>query len=227
MSEGNMRRSTWKLLFRCLLAAAILAGCQTKKSILLEDTLCEPPCWQKITPGKSSSDEAYQILSGLPFLHTAPLATPKRIDDFRSYDSWNFQKNMRERGGVITYFNDTVAYMEFDVRGTLKIGEMIDFYGKPELLSVISGWNDSRWLEVRWIYPDKGVLITHFDHNWRPEGNYASITPDLPVYDVYYFDPELYDTLVETVFFSPTRREVVQESIRPWVDYGPVPYTEE
>jgi len=117
--------------------------------------------------------------------------------------------------------------MEFDVRGTLKIAKMIDFYGKPELVSAISGWNDSRWLDVCWIYPSQGILITHFDHNWRPEGNYASITPDLPVYEIYYFDPELYDTLVETVFFGLTRREVVQESIRPWVDYGPVPNTEE
>jgi hypothetical protein len=32
---------------------------------------------------------------------------------------------------------------------------------------------------------------------------------------------------LETVFFSPARQEVVQESIRPWVDYGLVPYTEE
>jgi hypothetical protein len=222
-----MRRPTWKLLFSCLLAAAILAGCQVKRSILLEDALCEPPCWQKITPGSSSSEEAYQILSGLSFLHTTPLATPKRINDFRSYDSWNFQKNIRERGGVITYFNDTVAYMEFDVRGTLRIGKMFDFYREPQLLSVISGWNDSRWLRVCWIYPDEGILITHFDHNWRPEGNYANITPDLPVYDVYYFDPDLYDTLVETVFFQLTKSEVVQASIQPWVDYGPVPYTEE
>ena len=77
------------------------------------------------------------------------------------------------------------------------------------------------------MYPDEGILITHFDHNWRPKGNYASITPDLPVYDVYYFDPDLYVTLVGTVFFQLTKPEVVKKSIQPWVDYGPVPYTEE
>lgn len=227
MSEGNVYRSTWKPLIYCLLAAVILAGCQAKKSILLEDTLCELPCWQNITPGRSSSEEVYQILSNLPFLDTSPLATPRKIDDFRSYDSWNFQKNLRELGGRITYFNGIVTYMAFYISGEIRIGEMIAYYGKPELLSVISGWNDSRWLEVRWIYPDKGLLITHFDHNWRPEGNYARITPDLPVYDVYYFDPDLYGTLVETVFFDLTKQEIVQESIQPWVDYAPVPYTEE
>lgn len=227
MSEGNMHQPTWKLLFSYLLAAAILTGCQAKTSILLEDTLCEPPCWQNITPGVSSSEDALNTLRETTLLASTPSAVPRKIDDVWSYSSWNFQKNIRERGGVITYFTDTVAYMEFDVRGTLKIANMIDFYGKPELVSAISGWNDSRWLRVCWIYPDEGVLIKYFDHNWRPEGNYASITPDLPVYDVYYFDPDLYDTLVETFFFGLTKQEVVKKSIQPWVDYGFVPYTEE
>ena len=221
-----MLRYTRKLLLSCILAAIIMAGCQGKNSILLEETLCEPPCWQNIQPGSSSSEYTYQILSNLQFLDTAPLATPRKIDDFRSYDSWNFKRNKREMGGRITYFNDTVAIMEFYVSGEIRISEMIAFYGEPELLSVITGWNDSRWLEVSWIYPTQGVLITHFDHNWRPKQNYASITPDLPVYDVYYFNPELYDLLMDTEFF-PFTYDVVKENIQPWVGYGLAPYTEE
>lgn len=227
MSEDNMRRLTWKLLFGSLLATVILAGCQAKKSILLEDTLCEPPCWQNIVPGVSSSEDALNTLRETTLLASTPSAVPRKIDDVWSDSSWVFLDSLSEELGWITYFNDRVAYIQFHVNNNLRIGEMINFYGKPELFSVISGWNDSRWLEVRWIYPAKGVLVTHFDHNWRPEGNFASITPDLPVNDVYYFDPDLYDTLVETVFFQLTSQEVVQESIQPWVDYGPVPYTEE
>jgi hypothetical protein len=223
----NMRRPTWKLLFACLLAAAILAGCQAKKSILLEETLCKPPCWQNIQPGVSSSEDVLKILRETRLLASTSSDVPRKIDDVRSDSSWIFIDSLSEESGRITYFNDRVAYIRFHVNNNLRIGKMIDFYGEPKLLSVISGWNDSRWLEVRWIYPTRGILITHFDHNWRPEGNYASITPDLPVYDVYYFDPDLYDTLVETVFFDLTKQEVVKKSIQPWVDYGPVPYTEE
>ena len=222
-----MRRLIWKLLLCCLLATAILAGCRAKKSILLEDTLCEPPCWQNIIPGFSSSEDALVILRGTSLLASTPSALPRKIDDFRSYNSWNFQKNMRERGGVITYFNDTVAYIEFDVRGAFRIGEMIDYYGEPELFSAISGWHDSRWLRVCWIYPTQGILITHFNHNWRPSGEYARLSSNLPVDDVYYFDPDLYDLLVETVFFQLTRLEVVQASIQPWVGYGLVTFVQE
>lgn len=227
MSEGNMRRLSWKLLFFCLLAAAILAGCQAKKSILLEDTLCPYPCWQNITPGVSSREDALKILRETTLLASTPSAIPRKIDNVQSDSSWVFIDSLSEESGRITYFNDRVAYIRFHVNNNLRLGEMIDYYGEPELLSVISGWNDSRWLEVGWIYPTQGVLIIHFDHNWRPKGNYASITPDLPVYDVYYFDPNLYDTLVETVFFQLARPEIIQESILPWVDYGLVPYTEE
>lgn len=222
-----MHRLTWKLLFSFLLASVLLAGCQAKKSVLLEDTLCEPPCWQNIQPGVSSSEDALNTLRETTLLASTPSAVPRKIDDVQSDSSWVFIDSLSEGSGRITYFNDRVAYIQFDVNNNLRIGKMIDFYGKPELVSAISSWYDSKWLRVCWIYPSQGVLITHFDHNWRPEGNYASITPDLPVYEVYYFDPELYDTLVETVFFQLTKQEVVQESIRPWVDYGLVSYAEE
>jgi hypothetical protein len=223
----NVRRATCKLLLSCLLAVAIQAGCQAKKSILLEETLCEPPCWQNIQPGVTSSEDVVKILRETKILASTPSAVPRKIDDMRSDSSWIFIDSLSEESGRITYFNDRVAYIRFHVNNNLRIGKMIDFYGEPELLSVISGWNDSRWLEVRWIYPTQGVLITHFEHNWRPKGNYANITPDLPVYEVYYFDPNLYEILVKTVFFQLTKQDIIQQSIQPWVDYGLVPYTEE
>ena len=222
-----MRRTTWKLLFSCLLTAAILAGCQVKKSILLEEILCEPPCWQNIQPGISSSKDVLKTLRETRLLASTPSVVPRKIDDVRSDSSWIFIDSLSEESGRITYFNDRVAYIQFHVNNTITIGKMIDFYGEPEFISVITGWEDSRWLRICWIYPSQGIILTHFDHNWRPKENYASITPDLPVYDVYYFDPNLYDTLVETVFFQLTKQEVVKKSIQPWVDYGLVPFTEE
>jgi len=227
MIESDLyRRGLCPLVF-LLLAAAILAGCQPKKSILLEDTLCQYPCWQNIQPGVSSSEDALNILRGATFLAATSSAIPRKVDDVRSYSSWGFIDGLSETSGRITYFDNTVAYIEFDVLGNLRIKEMIAYYGEPELISVITGWGDSRWLMVYWIYPDKGVLITHFDHSWRPSGEYARITPELPVDRVYYFDPALYDTLVKTVFFESTDQEVVQKSIQPWGDFGLVPFVEE
>jgi hypothetical protein len=217
----------WKQFTTFLVLLASLAGCQAKQSVLLENTLCQYPCWQKIRPGITSSEDALEILQRSPFLDSPPSSAPRKIDDVRSASSWVFAKNILEVSGGITYFNDTVAYIEFDVIGNISIHEMIKYYGKPEFISVITGREDSRWLRVCWIYPDAGVLITHFDHRWQPSGGFARITPDLPVYRVYYFDPDLYDILAKTVFFQLARQKVVKESIQPWVDYGLVPFVEE
>jgi hypothetical protein len=175
----------------------------------------------------SSSDDALRILRETNLLASTPSAVPRKVDDVRSASSWVFIQNISETSGGITYYNNVVAYIEFDVMDNLKVGQLINYYGEPELLSVISGWHDSRWLRVCWIYPEIGVLITHFNHNWRPLGEYARLTPNLPVYRVYYFDPDLYDILVETVFFQITTLEVVQASLQPWVDYSLVPYVSE
>jgi hypothetical protein len=209
-----------------LIIVTFLAGCQNKKSILLQDNLCKYPCWQNIQPGSSTGEETIQILSQLPFINSPPSVVPRKIDNAFSYTSWNFQNSILEDGGWVAFFKEKVAYIRFDVNNHIRVADLIGYYGKPELLSVISGMADSRWMRISWIYPTQGVLITYFDPSWKPKGNYVDIKPDLPVYDVYYFDPNLYDRLLETVFFSPAKPDVILKSIQPWSDYGLIPYTE-
>ena len=48
-----------------LLLELLLAGCQATPAhpSLFENPVCEPPCWEKITPGGSTKGEALAILS--------------------------------------------------------------------------------------------------------------------------------------------------------------------
>jgi hypothetical protein len=203
-----------------------VTGCATEKSILTQETTCPYPCWQNIQPGVTTSDEAIQFLLQMPFIDSKPSASPRKIDDVRSYNSWTFQKNIREMGGGITYFNDLVAYIDFDVINKTKINEMVAYYGNPELISVISGQADIQWLKVSWIYPKQGVLIMHFNPHWRLKGTNVDITPNLKIDRVYYFNPDLYETLFENVFFSPYSLDAIQQSIQKWEGYGYYDYVE-
>lgn len=127
----------------------------------------------------------------------------------------------------ITVYNigDSVGLLNFAVSRNIRIDEMIDYYEEPELILVVSGMSDSRWLNVFWIYPSKGVILVLFDSWWKPEGSMVEITPKMKVSYVYYFDPDAYETLLQReILLSPYYLEFVQKNILPWEGYGLVPY---
>ena len=129
--------------------------------------------------------------------------------------------------GITVYsIDNSVGLLQFDTNRNVSIDEMLVFYGEPELILVVSGMSDSRWLNVFWIYPSKGVILELFDSWWKPEGNMVEITPKMKVSDVYYFDPNAYETLLKReILLSPYDLELVQKSIIPWKGYGSVPYS--
>jgi hypothetical protein len=155
-----------------------------------------------------------------------PSVTPQNIIGSYSYTGWNFRKDILEEGGWIALFNDKVVYIEFDINDHMKVNDLITYYGKPKFISVISGWADTRWLQVSWIYPEQGVILKHYQTFWSPDGNQVRITQDTPVSEVYYFDPSSYDSLLESRIFQMVKKEIVLKSIQPWTDFGLVSYTD-
>jgi hypothetical protein len=203
-----------------------MQGCKSKESILIQNTTCQFPCWQNIQPGKSTGEETIRILSKSSFIDSPPSVIPQNIPNIVSYTSWNFNKNIREEGGWIAFLNDKVTYILFDENNHVKIAEMIDFYGKPETVSLISGQSENQWLQIVWIYPQKGVLIVHFVPFWNPIPTGVNITPNLSVNDIYYFDPNMYDDLLEEMFRNGIDLITIEQSMQTWNDYGKYHYTE-
>ncbi len=223
-----MRSNRLLLCFYWLLAAAILSGCVEKRSVLMDDPVCQYPCWQNITPGRTTFVQAVEILSQSMFFDSKGFSpTPSQIIEAYGYSSWVFTKSVREMGLVLYNIDDYVVLLDFSVSRNIHIEEMMDFYGEPELISVISGTAGSRWLDASWIYPSKGVVISLFDYRWKPEGAYARITPEMDIFDVYYFDTDAYESLMEKGMIIHNYWDIIQKSIQPWNGYGLVPYVEE
>ncbi len=209
-----------------MLVASSQSGCENKKSILLDDTLCQVPCWQNIYPGKSTFSQAVEILSHLPFINPTGFSpTPAQIIERYGYSSWTFSKNSKEVGMTVYNIDNSVGLLQFDTNRNISIGTMLDFYGEPKSIFVVSGMSDSRWLNAFWVYPEKGVILELFDPRWKFEGKMVDITPKMKVSDVYYFDPDAYESLLEReILLSPYEWSIVQKNILPWEGYGLVPY---
>ncbi len=211
----------------CTIICFFIAGCQQRQSVIINNTVCHFPCWQNIYPGKTTSEEAKIILQELSILATKPADSPIQIDKVLSYDSFNFVNTVSEEGAYIFFRNDIVAYIIFFTHKNTTIGDMVNYYGTPEYVSITSGWQDSRWLNVSIIYPSQGVVINHYDDSWKPKDNKARVTQNLSVFKVYYFDPNLYDLLIDTEFLNITNIDIIHKSIQPWTGYGYFPFFEE
>jgi len=206
----------------------MLSGCVEKSSVLMDDSTCQYPCWLNIIPGQTSFAQSVEIVSKSLLFDTNRFSpTPGQIVEEYGYSSWLFIKNVRELGLTIYDIDGYVVLLDFAINRNIQIEEMINYYGEPQYISVISGTEDTRWLDVSWIFPSKGVVISLFDPWWKPEGEFARISPELDVSYVYYFNPEDYELLMEKEMLVHNTQDIVIKSIQPWDGYGLFSYVEE
>lgn len=225
MSMNSSKRSRWHTSAPLRVAAVIavmLTACQPRPSIILTDTSCVPPCWRQIEPGRSTIREALTALSAIPELDT-PVDDIAAVEQ-RGYEGWLFTSRVRESSGSVHFVGDRVTLIWFTLRNPLRLEELISRFGEPEQVSAISGWADSRWLNIAFLYPEKGVIARHLDVRFWPETRPAVIRPDLPIAEVIYFDPNLYDELLRSRDLIPEDYEIILGSLRPWRGFGETPY---
>lgn len=215
--------SFFTLLLSITIIIGFSSGCQKKTSVLLQDTMCKYPCWQNINPGVTSGMELIDILSKLQFVDSPPTSVVKS-NPGESYTSWVFKKGYNEGAARVVLLNDKVAYIEFVNIHQIQVGDLIANYGKPEIISAISDWADSRWLKIYWIYPKQGVIFTFWEGNWRSNDNIVNIIPSMPVDKVIYFQPGALDSIMEDVF-EQWDKNVILRSFQSWGDFGSVPVT--
>jgi hypothetical protein len=211
------------VLFSGLILVSSLLGCQPKMSILLEGNPCQVPCWHNIRPGITSGEEFVQIASKLPFIDFPPTDVPRKYENAFSYSGWIFKPNFREESADVGFENNKVVYINFRIKDYFKVADLFEIYGKPEYFAVVPGGAEMSTLEIVWIYPEKGVIFSYGKFGGWPREKSVNISPDLPISQVYYFDPGALDKILNNYIVSYK----IKESVKPWIDFGVVAIPEE
>lgn len=175
----------------------------------LAHPVCKPPCWQNITPGLTTMEEAVSILENSPEIKI-------KFQDKYGID-WRFNQN-KDEGGVITTTPDGIVY-------TIRIGSVserklfvktiVASYGHPEYVKPY----DCRegMCATILVYPDVGIFLDVFIKNTGtisiPQ---IEIRPDTPVYRVYFFEQG-----IENFQRIPTFQNY--ELLMEWKGYGEYP----
>lgn len=99
----------------------------------LEGIPCRPPCWEGITPGQTTAEEAVEILRRSPIVATAEITTIP-LHSENGVVEWSWAGTGRQGGGADFYARIPpspiyLVYPSYPVY--FKLGDVIQAYGEP------------------------------------------------------------------------------------------------
>ncbi len=102
------------------------------------------------------------------------------------------------------------------------MGDMVDLLGEPEHVLAVVGQRETALVSVIFMYPSLGASIMFFDDGFSFNVSEVEVTKDLPVFDVSYFDPKLYEDLLFSTFLLGFYADEakIAEAAQPWSGFG-------
>ena len=186
----DLLKSILGISFIILLLVAglgLLRNVSSQPSTILSDTSCQPPCWNTIQPGVTTSDEVYSILGEM---EGVGLVQENRTmgGTLRSI-FWYFTRPVEDISGEIYFQGDHVALISILTVNSLKLGDITTRLTQPEQYWTALGRGENReYVTVGLIAPSKGYQV-ELVINLQNNANFVLIKDSTPVFKVQYFDP--------------------------------------
>ena len=222
-------RSTKTLFF--FFSMMLLFGCQaqSKYSIIQEQPICSPPCWDNITPGITTKTDALSVL-------TANNAIQQPIIDRQSSIPARFESVLmfsvsddKKQGGTLYIQDGKVTVIEFDLRGELSLEHAMEIFGEPESVLVYRG---GEYIGVSFFVPQKGIAYSYTSwaqKRWpawaeSPDWLFREIKPEAQVNFVAFFVPNQTGPILDSgiLSFGEFDLNTTVQSLYPWNGYGSI-----
>jgi hypothetical protein len=211
----------------CLLIVLLLTSCTPigKQPSILDDSNCDAPCWNEIKVGTTTKAETLDILSELPIVVPGSIAEisyagPVYDDraNFFIYPDPIF-KDLHGAYGQAEFLGDKVVDIGFCGSLGVTFGDITRRIAEPK--SIIIGPSPSGGLFVIAVNEDAGLQFWYDTQN-IPKYLRTEIAPEIQVDCLHYFEPELYQEMLEAGLFSMGHldAEMTLRAMHPWVGYG-------
>lgn len=198
------------LLALVLTVLSLLTSCQSEleekapdRSILIDDP-CAAPCWQGITPGQTTIDEAFDILTELGY---SPY-----LDETNRYIAWstpdNHASDVFVRGVSVASSRRTgedVTLLSLGLEFDLSLKEVLDKYGPPEKYQVYETMGNlgegahAPVLFALFYYTQLGLIFESRILISEPPGQTITTDSDTVLDWIYYFPPTSIERLTDDI----------------------------
>ena len=141
---------------RYFFSMIVLFGCQaeSKYSLIQEQPICNPPCWENITPGITTKSDTLTILSAINAIQQ-PISDhqrslPARFESVLRF----FLSDDNKQGGEIYIQSGKVTVMALYINEGLSLRRATEIFGEPDSVLVYRG---GEYVGVSFVTPQKGV----------------------------------------------------------------------
>jgi hypothetical protein len=207
-------RKKRRILFLILVSVGYtLVGCQPPppKPTLFDTSPCKAPCWQNVTPGLTSEQDAMLIFD--KFADKGPYP---RFDKIPGYEDIYWFDTSDENSIFVYILDGKISEMDFQgyFDSPITLQHAIELFGEPE--SVLVEDAPERY-EVRLFNLTKGIAF-----GWPGPGisKYGEINPDTEVGMVWFFDPSQSDLFLNAKYLGSGIG--IKKQFRPWNGYGKI-----
>jgi hypothetical protein len=193
------------------------------ESVVISDTLCDPPCWHRIQPGETTPWEAVSILEGMRTV--GRIAQWGEVDE-ESKIAWIFQYPARDGGGYIYFLDDRVVAISINPASSLTLADALERLGEPDYQWIRYRETAARrWVESILVYPTRGFFVrVDIELPFAGEGTSVDIEGYSLVGRVVYFDPDQYEYLLSSRTIFREDEQTILERLEPWSGLGEISY---
>jgi hypothetical protein len=206
-----------------LLPACIIINSvqEEKESSIILDTSCEPPCWQNIVPGITTSTEVYEVLHEITWINEDSIQNTSDGTIFNCI-KWLASNEAGDYSGRI-YLNDNlVTLIKIGPKeGVIEFSDLINKLGEPESILAYYSKREITTISVFVLYPSEGYgFLNYYDSPNLYPGNSILISPQDQVKLVWYGEPKFYYDYLTIGPIGKYSLEFIEQTIQPWNGYG-------
>jgi hypothetical protein len=180
----------------------------------LQKIPCAAPCWEGVTPGVTSGNEAYTLLRNNPQISNVEMRISQLMPEV-GYVVWKWSGT--DFGGDITFaatsISHEVSIIHVYTAESFSLDEVMAAFGSPSHIMVSAGRGPDIGSPVTYdlsiVYLDRGFMVPYIgdDITLKP-----LLSADLPFYSVDFFQPSL-EGMTGTSGLAPAD---VEQMLLPW-----------
>lgn len=202
-----------------ILLISILASCIGNTSRILNDTICQAPCWRGITMG-GSQEEAIKIVTHMPDVDLSSITIDKKNDRpmMEQGINWKFKN---PSGLASVYFhNDKVTMISFPNDDELRLSDLINKYGDPDYVYLHKDVFEVVYMTVYIFFAKKGICLGYEPASfpfYNPKN--IQIKPSAILKGIAYADLSIPNWQVK-LCLPGLEEDKYEKDVQKWVGYG-------